>query len=320
MYVTGPTHTDVHVWAFPQIYYTYNATWFTNTTSSFYNVTNYIRFGGSDGLYRETIPGRYEWVVVGNHSQCIDSIGAALVSAAFKNKQVEIGNGGLDMKNIWGTNVPYLMSNGTYTTWRPSGPAWTNIYDSIGRLHLVDDWCTRYPVSSSSIITVAGPSANLMSEYFNTFSQAIQIYGGIPDILLSDVIFATTCWNTTTHSGYLGQYYYKNGQFTYNASSNTGVAVITTYKDLNGTVGFMIHGWSGDDTYYATKWFHEYGIYYLQTENRGVTTLILRIDYNNATARTENPMPPNNVYDSHNPSVTILERLGTISEKTPHDP
>jgi hypothetical protein len=166
---------------------------------------------------------------------------------------------------------------------------------------------------------VAGPSANLVSEYFNEFSQAIQIYGGIPNISLSDVIFATTCWNTTEVSSYLGQYYYSDGQF-YTGNTTTGIGVITTYKDLNGTIGFLIHGWSGDDTYYTCKWFQEYGIYYLQTENRGVTTLVIRLNYQNVNARTSNPMPPNYTYDSHFPYVEILERLGTISEKTPHDP
>jgi len=289
------------------------------STGEAYGVTaNYTIAGAA--LTKELM-GRFEWVAVGNHSRTIDSIGAALVSAAFKDKQVEIGNGGLDMKDMWGTNVPILLANRTYTTWRPSGPAWTNIYDSIGRLHLVDDWCTRYPVTSSSIITVAGPSANLMSEYFNEYSQAIQIYGGMTGMLLSDVIFATTCWNDTRISGYLGQRYYSNGQFQ-SGSTNTGIGVITTYKDINGTVGFLIHGWSGDDTYYTCKWFQEYGIYYLQTENRGVTTLIIRLDYNQNEDYevTGNPMPPNYTYDNHNPQVTILERLGTISEKTPHDP
>jgi len=287
------------------------------STGTAYGVTaNYTIVGAA--LTKE-IMGRYEWVAVGNHSRTIDSIGAALVSAAFKDKQVEIGNGGLDMKDMWGTNVPILLANKTYTTWRPSGPAWTNIYDSIGRLHLVDDWCTRYPVTSSNIITVAGPSANLMSEYFNEYSQAIQIYGGMTGMLLSDVIFATTCWNCSEISGFLGQRYYSNGQFV-SGSTNTGIGVITTYKDINGTVGFLIHGWSGDDTYYTCKWFNEYGIYYLQTENRGVTTLIIRLDYNDYDDRTTNPMPPNHSYDSHNPYVEIVERLGTISEKTPHDP
>jgi hypothetical protein len=61
-------------------------------------------------------------------------------------------------------------------------------------------------------------------------------------------------------------------------------------------------GTKGQDTYYATKWFWEEGIEYLQTENRGVTDIILEITY------------------STHPTVSIEERLGTISEKTPHDP
>ncbi|MEM3536752.1 MAG: hypothetical protein QXF44_03135 [Candidatus Bathyarchaeia archaeon] len=271
----------------------------------------------SASLTKEVM-GRYEWIVVGNHSRAIDSIGAAMVSEAFKEKQVITENGGLDMKDMWGTNVPYLLANLTYATWRAGGPAWTNIYDSLGRLAYIDDWCTRYPVSTANIITVAGPSANLFSEYFNEFSQAIQIYG-ITSGTLIDVIFAPTCWNTTAASSYTGQWYYSNGWWD-TSVSGYGIGVITTYKDINGTVGFMIYGWSGDDTYYTCNWFQEYGIYYLQTENRGVTTLIVRLNYNNQTARTSNPRPPYYTYDAHRPSVTILERLGTISEKTPHDP
>jgi len=273
----------------------------------------------ADALLTKEIMGRYEWIVVGNHSRAIDSIGAAMVSEAFKEKQVIADNGGLDMSDVtWGPNIPYLLSNMGNNTWRAGGPAWTNWYDSLGRLALVDDWCHRYPVSSSNIITVAGPSANLVSEYFNEFSQAIQIYG-ITDATLVDVIFATTCWNTTASSNYIGQYYYSDGQF-YTGNTTTGIGVITTYKDINGTVGFMIYGWSGDDTYYTCKWFQEYGIYYLQTENQGVTTLVVRLNYQNYTARLTNPMPPSYDYDSHFPYVEIVERLGMISEKTPHDP
>ena len=314
--ITPPEHEWVHV-----------------TGSILLRANHTLTHTGEDGAYTvianysiaaasltKSLMGRYEWIVVGNHSRAIDSIGAAMVSEAFKEKQVITDNGGLDMSDVtWGPNIPYMLSNMGNDTWRAGGPAWTNWYDSVGRLALVDDWCTRYPVSSSNIITVAGPSANLVSEYFNEFSQAIQIYGGIPNISLSDVIFATTCWNTTQASNYLGQYYYSNGQF-YQGDTNTGIGVITTYKDLNGTVGFLIHGWSGDDTYYTCKWFQEYGIYYLQTENFGVTTLVIRINYNQAGAKTTNPMPPNYQYDSHFPAITILERLGTISEKTPHDP
>lgn len=317
--ITPPTHLDLHIDdADITLAYSLGLTYFRNTT---YYYWTWSYSYAVTAVIQEHIPGRYEWVVVGNHSQPIDSIGAAMVAAAFKNKQVEIGNGGLDMTNMWGTNVPYLLDNKGSATWRPSGPAWATWYDSIGRLHLVDDWCTRYPVTSSNIITVAGPSANLVSEYFNSFSQAIQIYGGMPGWLLSDVIFGTTCWNTTVGSNFLGQYYYSNGQFS-PGDTDTGIGVITTYKDINGTVGFMIYGWSGDDSYYTAKWFHETGIFYLQTENPGVTSLIVRLDYNrnDAHERDSNPMPPNYDYDEHFPEVTILERLGTISEKNPHDP
>jgi len=308
--LAGYEHEYVHITG--SIVLRANHTLFYDTG---YNVTSNYTIA-SASLTKE-IMGRYEGAVVGNHSRAIDSVGAAMVSEAFKEKQVVTDNGGLDMMDMWGTNVPYLLEDLGNATWRAGGPAWTDIYDSEGRLAYVDDWCTRYPVSTSNIITVAGPSANLFSEYFNEFSQAIQIYG-ITSGNLIDVIFATTCWNTTKASNYLGQYYYSNGQFTH-GSTGTGIGVVTTYKDINGTVGFMIYGWSGDDTYYTCKWFQEYGIYYLQTENRGVTTLIVRLDYNQSDERT-NPMPPNYSYDSHNPSVTILERLGTISEKTPHDP
>ncbi len=278
-------------------------------------IANYTIAGA---LLTKEIMGRYEWIVVGNHSRALDSIGAAMVSEAFKEKQVIADHGGLDMMDIWGTRVPYLLSNMGNATWRAGGPRWTSIYDSLGRLAYKDDWCNRYPVATSNIITVAGPPANLFSEYFNEFSQALMIYG-ITTGYLIDVIFATTCWNTTVSSNYLGQYYYSNGQFS-SGITGTGIGVVTTYKDINGTVGFMIYGWSGDDTYYTCKWFQEYGAYYLQTENRGVTTLIVRLNYNATGAITSNPRPPNYTYDAHNPDVDIIERLGTISEKTPHDP
>jgi len=52
---------------------------------------------------------------------------------------------------------------------------------------------------------------------------------------------------------------------------------------------------------YIAKWFWEEGIEYLQTENREVTDIILEITY------------------STHPTVSIEERLGTISEKPQHD-
>jgi hypothetical protein len=314
--LAGYEHEYVHVNGSILVRANHTLGYVAQGEGSGYNVTaNYTIAGLS---LTKAMMGRYEWVVVGNHSRAIDSVGSAMVAEAFKEKQVVTDNGGLDQMDMWGTNIPYLLSDLGNATWRAGGPRWTDIYDSLGRLAYIDDWCTRYPVSTSNIITVAGPSANLFSEYFNEFSQAIQIYG-ITSGNLIDVIFAPTCWNTTKTSNYTGQYYYSNGQFV-QGSTGTGIGVITTYKDINGTVGFMIYGWSGDDTYYTCKWFQEYGAYYLQTENRGVTTLVVRLDYNEYGEVTSNPMPPNYGYDAHNPEVTIIERLGTISEKWQHDP
>ena len=84
---------------------------------------------------------------------------------------------------------------------------------------------------------------------------------------------------------------------TYASSSTTGYAVITTYKDINGTVMFLIWGHWGRDTYYATKWFHEGGAEQLQEAPEGLTTIILEIDYTICE-----------------PAVSIVECLGTISE------
>jgi len=73
----------------------------------------------------------------------------------------------------------------------------------------------------------------------------------------------------------------------------------------------VIWGYDGQDTYYASKWFWDGlggqpGIQYLQSLNRGVTSIMLEITYS-AT-------------DPLHPSVSVVERLGKISEKDQHDP
>jgi hypothetical protein len=55
--------------------------------------------------------GRYEWTVVGRDAASVDSAGASLVTAAFKNKQVEIGLAGEDMYDPLITNqMPLVMA------------------------------------------------------------------------------------------------------------------------------------------------------------------------------------------------------------------
>jgi hypothetical protein len=164
-----------------------------------------------------------------------------------------------------------------------------------GRSALLDDWCTSIPISSSNIITVGSPWANHLTEYFNEFTDAYLDVGygedGSPVGAFPGYIVSLTCWSKNI---------YKpddpNGDGLYDDQTIV-YAVISTYKDLNGTVGFVIWGWTGQDTFFASEWLWDEGIEQLQTAPSCVTSIILEIDY------TEHP-----------PSVSIVEVLGTIIE------
>jgi hypothetical protein len=223
-------------------------------------------------------------------------MGSALVAAAFKDKEIEIGNAGMDMAymeaGVTTPNTPYVMNMFTGTV--PGN--WANYKDTKGRTALVDDWCHTWPVSSSNMIVMGGPLANLLALYFNDFTDGF--YGintaaepYTPYAPWQGKLAAIPCWN-------------KNA---YAASANVGYGLISTYLDINGTVGFIVYGLYGRDTFYTSYWFHhEGGIHYLQTLNPCVTSLILKIDYTS---------------DAKHPAFTIVEHLGVISEKyTQHDP
>ncbi|MEM2352043.1 MAG: hypothetical protein QXT26_06515 [Thermoproteota archaeon] len=240
--------------------------------------------------------GRYEWTIVGRDSETVDSAGAAMVTAAFKDKIIwdyifykewglycpcmlggaEIGLSGADMaaKKVQ-NDMPWVMRRfGT-------GNTMADYKDSIGRAALKDDWCTTWPVASSAMIGVGGPLANLLAYYANDFTPALY---GLPEYACDEwagKIIALSCWS----------------QNTYESTEETGYAVISTYKDLNGTVIFLIWGDWGRDTYYATKWFLEEGIWELQWVPCCTTALIIEIDYT-----------------VHEPTVSVVEVLGTISE------
>lgn len=243
----------------------------------------------------ENEKGQYEWMVVGKDSATVDSIGAAYMTEAFDSrKDIDVLLTGLDINDTAnGPYVPFVMARaatGTKADYR----------DNLGRPHLRDDWCTTYPVSSSNMLFSGGPEANLGAEYFNEFTNAFFARTAyvVNDTGHAYKILALSCWNKNTYG--------------------SGYAVISVYKDINGTIGFLIWGFTGSDTYYAAKWFWDIpegietpdgatvysGIEYLQHENLGVTDIILEIDYT-----------------THPYSVSVTdERLGTISEKVPHDP
>jgi len=229
--------------------------------------------------------GRYEWENVGTVSAAVDSAGAAMVTEAFQEwKDIEIYNSALDMKDSsWGPYTTYLMreqgvANRTKSQYR----------DIIKRTHLKDDWCTTYPISSSNIITVGGPAANVLAEYFNDYTNAFLIKS---DVSTSDLtgngIYAPGCWNKTR--AYYG-----------GASGAGGYAIISTYKDLNGTVGFIVWGYNGDDTFYTCYALRHGLIAYMQYLQPGVTTLILKLTYTGSCA----------------PTISIVECLGIFTECT----
>jgi hypothetical protein len=233
--------------------------------------TDYDRFEIPHGEYN--YPGRYEWTVVGREAASVDSVGAALVTAAFKNKAIEIGMAGLDMwDSAIANQIPHVMRKfGT-------GDAMTDYhYDHAAGDHrtaLRDDWCTTWPVTSSDMIGVGGPLANVYAYYMNDFTEAYFDSSSFE-------IETSTCWNKNSYS----------------SDEDTGYAVISTYMDINGTVNLVIWGHWGRDTFYACKWFHEVGAYQLQDVPYCITGLVLEIDY------TE-----------HEPEVSVVECLGTISE------
>ncbi len=221
---------------------------------------------------------RYEWGVVGRDAVSVDSAGLSMVSAAFKDKQIEYGLAGEDMQDAAVANqFPSVMSKfGSGTT--------TNDYnDAKGRSALKDDWCHTWPVASSNLIAVGGPLINKLTYYLNDYVQAIY---GIPSYTpygpWNGAVVATTCWA-------------KNRYF---SNSTTGYATISTYLDINGTVIFSIWGVWGRDTYYATKIFQSEIIYELQKFPPCATSIVIKIDY-------KDPM---------HPTFTIPEVLGTISE------
>lgn len=248
--------------------------------------------------------GRYEWGVVGRDAATIDSAGLSLIPISMKippagGLQIDYGIAGEDMYDpLVANRMPFVMSKiGT-------GDTMADYKDSLGRAHLVDDWCSYWPVASSDMIAEGGPLANLLAYYGNDFTTALYGLSPYAGTAYSGLITGVACWNR----GW-------NGTWNVYGSGNTvGYAVISTYKDINGTVLFLVWGHWGRDTYYASQWIHgdaarniSPGIATLQSMKRGVTSIILRISYPSSA--------PNH------PTFSIVEYLGTISETVyHHDP
>jgi hypothetical protein len=228
----------------------------------------------------ETARGTYEWIIVGRDSNVVDSAGAAHVTEAFDSiKNIDVKMAGLDMYNSLFPTVPYIQEHfgGGYYTKDEFKEGY--IHNEEGnRAHLRDDYSSIMPIDSSNIILVGGPLANLGMEMANDWGSAI--YRGT-----SEDFYSPGQWDSMI-----------------NTFPKNGYAVIGTYMDVDGTVYFYIYGGTGEDTFWATWAFYNQYITYLQTENPGVTSLLLKLSY-------DTPGCP--------PGITIVKRLDTISEKNP---
>jgi hypothetical protein len=250
-----------------------------------------------DGINYGT--GRYEWTTIGRDAKTIDSAGASLVTASIKQKNITIGLAGADM---WDTDMTMQMPSVMYQF--GVGDTKEDYKDAIKRSALSDNWCTYWPVTSSNMIGLGGPIANMFSYYSNDFTDALFGMGefavGSP---YSDKITGLACWQRYWDDITLGNHW--NVYSSYD-DPTVGYAVISTYIDKNGTEVLEIWGHFGRDTYYATQWLHgdaargiNPGILQLQEAPPGLTSIILQINYG---------------MDPKHPTFEIPELLGTISE------
>jgi hypothetical protein len=247
----------------------------------------YVRFADNwdEGkVVYKTARGTYDWLVVGRDAHSVDSIGGAYVSEAFDSKKnIEVDTTGMDMQDTTLTTIPYILEKqGTGDT-KDDYKECNVVCIEEPRAHLRDDWSSVDPVDSSNIILVGGPLANVATEMVNDWASVNFIETGF-------FLWGVGEWDAfNPHTG---------GMMGWDAH---GGAAIGTYMDIDGTVYLFIWGGTGEDTYWATYHWWNSLLVHAQTENPGVTSWILTIDYT----------------DTHAPTITIVKRLNTISEKVP---
>jgi hypothetical protein len=280
--------------------------------------------------------GSYEWGIVGRDAQTIDSAGLSMVAAILKDKHVEYNLAGADMNSTSNANMmPYIMS-----LMVKGGTTRTCYMDTLGRTALRSyycptattaksygelDWEWYYntpwywmdsfeneeetwmgdgayynatAIASSNIVVEGGYFANLAAYYANDFTSA-------NFNTMTGKITAWPCWSKNSY-----------------ASNNTfGYAVVSTFLDENGTVMFLVWGYYGRDTFWASRWLQIDGAYEMQEWRSillpaaaveagvpppstipaftGVTSVVVQIDYK---------------VSQTNPTFSVVECLGTISE------
>ena len=254
--------------------------------------------------------GRWEWVVIGDFAAPSDSLGSAMLSSAWgdwKNKEVWLS--GLDISATeLAPSIPWVQRNFTRIDADEKDFYYMEPPDDQ-RASFRDDWCTPdywdgetiypYAISSSSMIVVGGPLANLAADYFNDFTDAkvFTEYG--------DGFYATGCWARTVLDHYKGKTLVDvpDNELWYSSvdvDDDVGYALISTYKDLNETTGFIVYGYTAEDTYYACYALRGGLLDWLQYVQPGTTSIILEIDYS----------------DLHPVQFHVSECLGLFTECT----
>jgi len=230
--------------------------------------------------------GRWEWNIIGEESLASDSIGSGMIGATWTDwKKVEMWLSGLDVQaEVYGPTIPHVFRRFDDTL-----PGRYDFYYDYGagdyRSALRDDWSTPdgydgtytiwpYAVSSSNIIVVGGPFVNLAAEYFNDFTDAF-IYSEYDGGFYAPGCWARTCQPSPGVSDEVDELWYSSTDVV----DGVGHAIVSTYKDLNGTVGFIVYGYTAEDTYYACYALRGGLLAWLQGIQDGATTIILEIDY-----------------------------------------
>ncbi|MGB9705037.1 MAG: hypothetical protein ACPL3C_06275, partial [Pyrobaculum sp.] len=295
----------------------------------------YLDYAAYDRASHFLARGAYEWIIVGRESHPVDSAGAAAVSEAFDSiKNIAVQWTGLDAK-LLDLNVPYVFREFIAPA---SGPIVPNYYYNYAagdyRTALKDDWSKTVPIASSNMIFVGGPLVNLGAEYFNEFAP---------------LVFASwTGMVVTGAEAYRGTVVMPTGRFhrfgspwvwvmpgdwgaTFDGkqknateTARRGEGVVYVHKDLNGTVGLVIYGFSGEDTWAIAQSFFEptWITWYRNGKQVQNYTTLLQVlqELNEGTVGikiviTWVPTLPGG--DPH-PRLRIVENLGTISEKPQH--
>ena len=240
--------------------------------------------------------GRWEWIIAGETSHASDSIGSAMVTSALQEwKEDEVWLSGLDIKaDIDGPTIPWIMVR--YATLYMDRRDYYYAHGEPGdyRTALRDDWSTPpdwdhedtiypYAISSGNVIVVGGPINSVTAEYFNDFTDALIYteYGA--------GFYAPGCWARTSqpslasleHQG-VNMNLLPTDHLWYDSDvvgDRYGYAIVSAYKDLNETQGFIVYGYTAEDTYWACYALRGGGAEWLQLLQPGVTTVVLEMDY-----------------------------------------